>query len=127
MTTLPRSRPRATISIQMELVGLEGPPTSIVAVFGSVGVVSVVPLTVWLNEVVVVVDGEVVVVVVVVEGDVVVVVVVDEDEVVVVVDEDELSLVVVVVVDELSLVVVDEDELDVVVVVVPSQPWLSVS
>jgi len=102
MTTLPRSRPRATISIQMLLFGFDGPPISIAAVFGSVGPdTSVVALTVCENEVVVVV------------GEVVVVVVVDEELVVVVVEDEDVVVVV--------------DELDVVVVVVPSQPWLSVT
>src|SRR6185437_9334374 len=114
MTTLPRSKPRATMSIQTLLLGFDGPPVSIAAVFGSVGT-SVAGSWPPLN------DAVVVVVVVVVTG-VVVVVVVDELSVVVL-DEDELS--VVVVVDE--LLVVEDELLDVVVVVVPSQPWLRVS
>src|SRR6185312_8375801 len=97
MTTLPRSKPRATMSIQTLLLGLDGPPVSIAAVFGSVGT-SVAACWLWLNDVVVVV----------VTGTVVVVVVV-------VVVDDELSVVVV-----LGTVVV-------VVVVVPSQPWLRVN
>jgi len=105
MTTLPRSKPRATISIQTLLPGFDGLPVSIAAVFGCVGT-SVSPPWLWLNDVVVVVVvGTVVVVVVVV------------DEVVVVVDEDEL---VVVVVDEDELLVVEDE-------VSPSQPWLSVT
>src|SRR3954466_5567402 len=107
MTTLPRSTPRATMSIQTLLFVLAGPLVSNVAVFGSVGpATSVVALTVWLNDVVVVVGT---VVVVVTEDEVVVV-----GTVVVVVVEDELDSVVVE--DELDSVVV-EDELDSVVVV----------
>jgi len=107
MTTLPRSTPRATISIQTLPPGFDGPPVSIAAVFGSVGT-SVSPPWLWLNEVVVVVVAEVVVVVV-------------EDEDVVVVDEDD-SLVV----DEDDSLVVDE-LLDVEDEVSPSQPWLRVT